>query len=280
MRQLSQNYKTGALELQDVAPPMLRPGGVLVRSAFSVVSPGTEGMKVREARMGYLEKAMARPDQMKKVVETARQQGIAATFRKVVNKLDSLTPLGYSLAGTVVAVGTGCGEFHVGQRVACAGAGLANHAEVNFIPKNLVVAVPDAVGMDAAAFATMGAIALHGFRQGDLRLGETACVIGLGLVGQILVQLLRASGIAVVGVDPVDERCRLAERPDGGRRTGLRLSDGGHAAQHPSGTGCRSGTGPWPDRGGRQVPSGSPLCRLFPQGDRIPLLALLRTGAL
>jgi predicted dehydrogenase len=210
MKQVTQNYKTGNIELAEVEPPALKPGGVLVRSEYSVISTGTEGMKVREGKLSYLGKARARPDQLKKVVNTARQQGLVATYLKVMNKLDSLTPLGYSLAGEVIGVGSGAEEFHVGQRVACAGAGYANHAEINFIPKNLVVPVPDGVASKHAAFSTVGAIALQGFRQAEMQLGETACVIGLGLLGQFLVQILRAAGMHVVGVDLVESRCGLA----------------------------------------------------------------------
>jgi predicted dehydrogenase/threonine dehydrogenase-like Zn-dependent dehydrogenase len=210
MRQISQNYKTGAIKLEDLPPPNLRPGGVLVRSAFSVVSVGTEAMKVREGRMSLLAKARARPDQVKQVLASVQQQGLAATYRKVTNKLDSLTPLGYSTSGIVEAVGAEAGEFTIGQRVACAGAGYANHAELNFIPKNLAVAVPDAVSLEHAAFTTVGAIALHALRQAQPQIGETTCVIGLGLLGQILVQLLRASGVNVVGLDLSPSRCDLA----------------------------------------------------------------------
>lgn len=135
MRQITQNYRTGELKLRDVEWPALRPGGVLVRTRFSVVSLGTEGMKVREAKLSLLGKARARPDQVKKVISVLRQQGPIATFQKVMNKLDSLTPLGYSLSGEVVGVGAGCEEFRIGQRVACGGAGYANHAEINFVPK-------------------------------------------------------------------------------------------------------------------------------------------------
>ena len=212
MKQVTQNYKTGSIKLEDVEPPALKPGGVLVRSEYSVISTGTEGMKVKEGKLSYLGKARARPDQLRKVLNTMRQQGFVATYQKVMNKLDSLTPLGYSLAGEIVAVGTGAEEFHVGQRVACAGAGYANHAEVNFVPKNLVVPVPDGVVTRHAAFATVGAIALQGFRQAEMQLGETACVIGLGLLGQLLVQILRAAGMQVVGIDLIDSRCRLAEQ--------------------------------------------------------------------
>jgi predicted dehydrogenase/threonine dehydrogenase-like Zn-dependent dehydrogenase len=212
MKQVSQNYKTGQIRLEDVKWPALKPGGVLVRTYFSLVSTGTEGMKVREGKLSYIGKARARPDQLMKVLQTARQQGVAATYQKVMNKLDSLTPLGYSLSGEVVDVGPGAEEFQVGQQVACAGAGYANHAEINFVPRNLVVPVPQNVSAKHAAFATVGAIALHGFRQAEMQLGESACVIGLGLLGQLLVQILRAGGMHVVGIDIIEERCRLAEQ--------------------------------------------------------------------
>ncbi len=226
MRQVSQNYKSGAVNLEQVDPPALKRGGVLVRSAYSVISQGTEGMKVREAKMNLVEKARARPDQVKKVMQTVQQQGLTATYHKVMNKLDSLTPLGYSLSGVVEAVGQGAEEFEVGQRVACAGAGYANHAEINFVPRQLVVPVPDSVSMEQAAFATIGAIALHGFRQGDMRLGETACVIGLGLVGQVLCRILSAAGMQVIGIDPSAERCRLAEESGGASRAAHPDDDG------------------------------------------------------
>jgi predicted dehydrogenase/threonine dehydrogenase-like Zn-dependent dehydrogenase len=207
---VSQNYKTGVIALERTEAPALRRGGVLVRSAFSVISAGTEGMKVREAKMNYLEKARARPDHVKKVMQSVRQQGVLATYQKVMNRLDSLTPLGYSLSGIVTAVGGDAEEFAVGQRVACAGVGYANHAEINFVPKNLVVPIPDGVSMEHAAFATIGSIAMHGVRQADLRLGETAVVIGLGLVGQMVLQIARASGVSVIGVDIDPGRCALA----------------------------------------------------------------------
>ena len=212
MRQISQNYKTGEIKLEKVSPPKLRSGGILVHSLFSVVSTGTEGMKVREGKMNYLQKAKARPDHVKKVLQSVKQQGIQATYQKVMNKLDSLTPLGYSLSGRVIEVGKGAEEFHVGQLVACAGAGYANHGEINFIPKNLAIPIPDFVLPQHAAFATLGAIALHGYRQAKMQLGETALIIGLGLIGQLLLQILQAAGIKVFGIDISDDRCEIARQ--------------------------------------------------------------------
>ena len=167
-------------------------------------------MKVREGKMSLVQKAKARPDQVKKVLKSVQQQGLYATFNKVMNKLDSLTPLGYSLSGTVVAVGDGVDDLQVGQMVACAGAGYAVHAETVFVPKNLVVPVPEEVGIIDASFATVGAIAMQGFRQAEMHLGEYACVVGLGLLGQLLVQILKAAGINVIGVDIDDFRNKLA----------------------------------------------------------------------
>ena len=211
MKQISQNYKTGKIILEEVNVPAAKYGGVIVQTEYSVISAGTEGMKAKEGNMSYLGKAKARPDQVKKVIQSVQQQGLKSTYEKVMNKLDSLTPLGYSLSGVVVDVQQGAEEFQVGQCVACAGAGYANHAEYNFVPKNLVVPVPDDVSMLHAAFTTIGAISMQGFRQAEMQLGETACVIGLGLLGQILVQILKASGITVIGIDLMDSRCKLAE---------------------------------------------------------------------
>ena len=212
MKQIAQNYKSGELVLLDVPTPACRPGGVLVRTQFSLVSTGTEMMKIAESKLSLLGKARARPDQVKKVMQSVAQQGLLTTYRKVSDRLDSYTPLGYSLCGEVVELGTGVEELSVGQRVACAGNLYALHAEYNWVPRNLCVPVPAQVSGEHAAFTTVGAIAMQGYRQSDAQLGETACVIGLGLVGQLLVQLLRAAGVKVVGLDPSPERCRLAER--------------------------------------------------------------------
>lgn len=212
MKQVAQNYKSGELAVVDAPVPRCGPGGVLVRTEFSLISAGTEMMKVGEAKLSLLGKVRARPDQVKKVLETMAQQGPQATFKKVMNKLDSYTPLGYSLCGTVIEVGAGVTDFHVGQRVACAGNQYALHAEINWVPVNLCVPVPDGVDPRHAAFTTVGAIAMQGLRQGQMALGETAVVIGLGLIGQILVQLLRANGVKVVGVDISPARCQLAEK--------------------------------------------------------------------
>src|SRR5918994_6616934 len=210
MKQIAQHYKSGEILLLEVPVPACRPGGVLVRSDFSVISMGTEAMKIHESKLSLIGKARARPDQVKKVMNTMAQLGPVATYKKVMNRLDSYTPLGYSLSGVVVATGAGAEQFKVGQRVACGGNQFALHAEYNWVPKNMCVAVPENVSQLDASFTTVGAIAMQGFRQSDAKLGETACVIGLGLVGQILVQILRAAGLQVVGIDVAAERCELA----------------------------------------------------------------------
>ncbi|MCQ4198979.1 bi-domain-containing oxidoreductase [Streptomyces coelicoflavus] len=212
MKQVVQNYKSGELALLDVPVPGCKPGGVLVRTAYSLISTGTELMKVSEAGMSMLGKARSRPDQVAKVVQSVATNGVPATYRKVMGKLDSYTPLGYSLCGVVEQVGAGIDDVKVGDLVACAGNEHALHAELNWVPKNLYAPVPDGLAPRAAAFGTVGSIALQGVRQGESRLGEVALVVGLGLIGQLVVQLLAASGVRVVGADPDPVRCELAGR--------------------------------------------------------------------
>jgi len=212
MKQIAQNYKSGELTVLDTPVPACRPGGVLVQSLFSLISTGTEMMKVHEAGLSMVGKARARPDQVRKVLDTVAQQGAMATYKKVMNKLDSYTPLGYSLCGVVVEVGAGAEEFKVGQLVAAAGNEFALHAEYNWIPVNLCAAVPRGVAPEHAAFSTVGAIAMQGVRRAEPQLGETSLVIGLGLVGQLVVRLLVAAGVRVVGLDMIEARCRLAEQ--------------------------------------------------------------------
>ncbi|UXY23313.1 bi-domain-containing oxidoreductase [Streptomyces cynarae] len=212
MKQVVQNYKSGELAVLDVPVPGCKPGGVLVRSAYSLISTGTELMKVSEAGMSMLGKARSRPDQVAKVMQSVATNGVPATYRKVMGKLDSYTPLGYSLCGVVEQVGAGIDDVKVGDLVACAGNEHALHAELNWVPKNLYSPVPDGLAPRHAAFGTVGSIALQGVRQGEPQLGEVALVIGLGLIGQLVVQLLAASGVRVVGADPDPARCELAER--------------------------------------------------------------------
>ncbi len=217
MKQIIQSYRTGELKLTEVPIPALIPGHVLVQTAFSVISIGTEGNKVATARRSVIGKARSRPDLVKQVLQTAQREGIFSTYQKVMNRLDEPVPLGYSAAGTVIALGTNVENFRVGDRVACGGES-AGHAEVISVPINLCVKVPDAASLDEAAFTTLGAIALQGVRQAEAKIGESFVVIGLGLVGQLTVQLLKACGCHVIGVDLDPVKVDLATKlgADGG----------------------------------------------------------------
>ena len=210
MKQIVQNARTGALEIVEVPAPSPGPGQVLVRNHFSVVSSGTEAMSLEFARMTMLGKARSRPDLTRQVLRKLKEEGPLATYRTVMNRLDSPQPLGYSCAGVVEAAGEGVTRFAPGDRVSCAGAGYANHAEFVVVPENLAALVPELVASEHAAFATIGAIALQGVRVANPTLGEVAVVIGLGLIGQITVQLLRANGCRVLGIDLMPERVKQA----------------------------------------------------------------------
>jgi predicted dehydrogenase/threonine dehydrogenase-like Zn-dependent dehydrogenase len=212
LKQLIQNIGSGKSEVKDVPAPGVKHGSVLIRTAASLVSAGTERMVVDFAEKNLLEKARARPDLVRQTIDKARRDGVLNTIDAVVNRLDQPMALGYSIAGTVIAVGADVEGFRKGDRVAAAGASFAVHAEVVSIPRNLVVRLPETVDFDSAAFTTVGAIALHGFRLSGAKLGETVAVIGLGLLGQISVQLARAAGCRVLGFDLQDSRARLALR--------------------------------------------------------------------
>lgn len=210
MKQVVQNYRTGELSVEDVPAPICRGGGVLVRAVRSLVSAGTERMKVSQARMSLVQMAKARPDKVRQVLQSVKQVGIGETLSKVRERLDALTPLGYSLAGVVEQAGAGVDEFAVGDRVACAGEGIACHAEFVFVPRNLCAAIPDGVSFDDAVFTTVGAIAMNGVRQAGVTIGDAVLVIGLGLVGQLAVQILKAGGCRVIGVDLDADKVALA----------------------------------------------------------------------
>ena len=212
MKQLTQNLKTGKMEVSEVPIPADSARRVLVRNHYSLISVGTELSKVSTARKGYLGKAKERPEQAKQVLDTIQKEGIASAFKKVMNKLDVLAPLGYSASGEVIKAGSGISKFKVGDRVACAGAEMANHAEVISVPENLVVKVPNEVTSSEASFTTVASIAMHGVRQSGLRLGENCVVIGLGLIGQLTVQMLKASGIKVIGIDINKGSLELAKK--------------------------------------------------------------------
>ena len=216
MKQILQSFKTGELWLADVPAPLCKGKGAVVRTCASFVSAGTERMLAEFAKKGLLGKALQMPDQVKKVIRKMKTEGFFATLEKVQAKLDQPIPLGYSCAGVVVEAGRDSGGLNVGDRVACGGAGYANHAEFNYVPKNLMVKIPEGVSFEDASCATVGSIALQGVRQCEVRLGESVAVIGLGLLGQLAVQMLRASGCRVIGYDLNRSRCELAMACGGG----------------------------------------------------------------
>ena len=212
MKQLLQNLKTGETSVSDVPIPSAKPGTALIRTAPSLVSAGTERMVVEFAEKSLVGKARSRPDLVKQVLDKARREGLLTTVDAAFNRLDQPMPLGYSSAGTILALGQGLQGFKVGDRVACAGGGYAVHAEYAIVPKNLLVHIPDEVDFESAAFATLGAIALHGFRLAQPQLGERVAVIGLGLLGLLTVKIARAAGCHVFGVDLDPRRVELAEQ--------------------------------------------------------------------
>lgn len=211
MKQLLENFKNGQCVVEEVPTPVARPGFLLVRNAYSVISTGTEGGTVKLGKMSLLGKARARPEQAMKVIQVARTQGVLTAYRAAMRSLEMPVVLGYCCAGRVIEVGEGVSGFSIGDLVACAGAGYANHAEVVCVPKNLCVQLPADLDPRLGAFATLGSIALQGVRVADSRLGDNVVVIGLGLVGLLVVQLLRAAGCRVFGIDVDEARRRFVE---------------------------------------------------------------------
>ena len=201
MKQLIQNFKTGDLYVDEVPEPSISIGMVLVENDFSLISAGTERSTVKVGQASLLGKARQRPDLVAQVLQNIRKEGLAATLNKVRSKLDSLKALGYSASGTVLASLDRDGIFKPGDRVACSGQDYASHAGIVAVPQNLVVKIPDNVSSEEASFVALGSIAMQGVRQADPGLGEKVCVIGLGLLGQISCQLLKANGCDVFGID-------------------------------------------------------------------------------
>jgi predicted dehydrogenase/threonine dehydrogenase-like Zn-dependent dehydrogenase len=218
MKQVLQHARTGEITVEDVPSPQLLPGCALVRIAASVVSAGTERASAEFARKNLLQKAKARPDLVRDVISKVQRDGILSAIQTVRSRLDLPQSPGYSSAGEVVALGEGVTDLRPGDRVACAGAGIAVHAEIACVPRLLMARIPAEsktaleVPSDEAAFATLGAVALHGVRTADVRLGDTVAVIGLGLLGQLTLQLLKAAGCRVLGMDIDSSRADLAQR--------------------------------------------------------------------
>ena len=205
MQQIVQNIKSGQLTLETVPPPTLQAGGVRVRTGASLISAGTEKMLMDLAQKSLVGKAQARPDLVRQVIDKAKKEGLLNTYRNVQSKMEKPMSLGYSAAGIIEQVGGDVYGFQVGDRVAIAGAGYANHAEINFVPKNLCAVIPEGVTLEEASYSTVASIALQGVRLAKPELGDNVAVIGLGLIGLITVQLLQANGCRVIGID-LDER--------------------------------------------------------------------------
>ncbi len=210
MLQVIQYQKTGEMTVRELPAPKCHENGILVRTCFSLISAGTEKISVSNSQSSLLARAKKQPEQVKAVLDILKKEGLVSTLKKVQSKLDSYKTLGYSASGIVIE--STCSEFSVGDRVACAGAGYATHSEIISVPKNLAVKLPENVTLEDASYTTLGTIALQGVRQANLKLGENVAVIGLGLLGQITVQLLKASGCRVVGMDINDKLFELAKK--------------------------------------------------------------------
>jgi len=218
MKQVLQDARTGAVAVEEVPGPQLLPGCVLVRVAASLVSAGTERASSEFARKNLLQKAQSRPDLVREVLNKVQRDGLFSAIQAVRSRLDQPQNPGYSSAGTVIAVGDGVTDIQAGDRISCAGAGFALHAEIACVPRLLMARIPardpstNPVPFDEACFATLGAVALHGIRIAEAKLGDLVAVIGLGLLGQLTVQLLKAAGCRVVGMDINESRADLARR--------------------------------------------------------------------
>ena len=208
MRQILQSLRTGITEVADVPAPGVSRGGVLIRTYRTLISAGTERMLVDFGKANLLDKARQQPDKVKMVLDKVRTDGALATVTSVKNKLDQPLPLGYCNVGVVVEPGEGVTEFEPGDRVASNG----KHAEMVSVPRNLCARIPDNVSDDEAAFTVIGAIALQGVRLAGPTLGESVVVTGLGIIGLMTVQLLRANGCRVLGIDFDPSKLELARQ--------------------------------------------------------------------
>lgn len=211
MRQVIQSFKDGKLQVDEVPAPILKSAGAIVHTRTSVVSVGTERAVTEFASQGLAGKAHSRPDLVKQVMRKVKSDGWVSAYKTSMARLDVPLALGYSSMGEIMDVGSAVAGVKAGDRVACAGGGYASHAELVYVPKNLMVRVPEGVADKDAAFAAVGAIALQGIRLADLRLGEKVAVIGLGLLGLLAVQMAKASGCTVIGTDLDPKRVQLAK---------------------------------------------------------------------
>lgn len=236
LKQVVQDFRSGCLRLDDVPAPLLKADGCIISTRCSVISVGTEKAVIGFASGSLAEKARSRPDLVKQVIRKVRSDGFMNTYRTSMSRLDTPLGMGYSSSGVVIEVGSAVTGIRIGDRVACCGGGFASHAELAYVPKNLMVPIPDDVSDEDAAFAAVGAIALQGIRLADLRLGEKVVVIGLGLLGLLAVQLVKAAGCTVIGTDLDPQRVAMAlalgadaaavTEPDGFRELVMNLTSG------------------------------------------------------
>jgi len=210
MKQLIQNYKSGELQLVEVPDPIVRPGGILLETRNSLISVGTEKLMISMAQKGYLGKALARPDLVKQVINKIKTDGLLEAYKATMNRLDNPVTLGYSSAGIVKERGANVDGIMVGDRVACFGDGFATHSEMTFVPKNMFVKIPENISFEDAAFVGLGSIALNAIRCANLTFGENVAVLGLGLLGQLCVQMLKGCGAKVFGIDISEGKLKLA----------------------------------------------------------------------
>lgn len=212
MKQVVQSYKTGEVALRDVPVPQCGSKRVLVRNQNSLISLGTERSTIELGRKSLLGKAAARPDLVRRAWDKAKKEGLLKTWQEAMGRLDTPTPLGYSSAGIVEQCGLAATEFAPGDRVACVGQGFASHAEFVSIPVNLACKIPKEVSCEEAAFGMLGIIALHGIRSANLTFGSRVVVMGLGLLGLLTIQMLRAYGCDIIAFDPATDKTNLAQR--------------------------------------------------------------------
>ena len=212
MKQVFSDVKTGDILVMEVPKPSCKNEGILVETMYSLVSAGTERSLIDFGKKNLILKAKERPDQVKKVIDKMKTDGVITAVKAAFNKLDEPLPLGYSGVGKVIEVGKGCIEFKVGNLVAIAGTLHANHAEINYVPKNLAVKLPsDFENIEEASFIALGAVAMQGIRQAEVELGDKVAVIGLGLLGQIACQILHAYGNEVIGIDINDSQYNIGK---------------------------------------------------------------------
>jgi len=214
MRQVIQNYKTGIISVEEVPNPAVLPNNLLIKTACSLISVGTERSKIETAQMNLLEKAIMRIDLVKQLFNNVKQEGIFLTFRKAMNKLNSPVSLGYSCSGEVIEKGSAVKGFNVGDKVACVGESFAAHSEINSCPQENCVLLPKDVDFEEGAFSGLGAIALNAVQISQSREDEYVAVIGLGLIGQIVCQILKTKGCKVVGIEIDEGKIAFAKKFD------------------------------------------------------------------